>query len=512
MRPGLTTATHSSGVPLPLPMRVSAGFFVTGLSGNTRIHPLPPRLRLRVSATRAASILRLVTQPGSSALRPYSPKASVEPRKALPRMLPRWALRYLTRLGISIGSPSRLRRRGAEHLALEDPHLDADRSVRRVGGGQSVIDVGPQRVERHPTVPVPLAPRDLATAQPAGAGDPDAVGAEPQRGRHRLLHGAAERDALLQLERDVLGDELGVELGVDDLLDVEVDLLAGPHLQLVLQLLDLRALATDDDARPRRVDGDPSAVGRALDVDACDAGMVELVLDVAPDLHVLVEQVRVVLGGEPARAPRELRHRPEAEADRMRLLAHRLFLLLGPGRARAAGGRRRGPAGPALGGRRRRDGGGGRGRDRSTDAPVARPGQAEPGAIGLVAHRDRQVAGAVLDEERTAHRARLHALHPRSAVADRPDDPQVVEVADLVIVLGVGHRRAQHLLDQAGGRPRRELERGQGVADRLAADLVEDQPRLAGGHAHEAGVGLRDHRLTTSRSAWRPPSRRCRGP
>src|SRR2546421_3629894 len=191
MRPGLTTATHSSGLPLPLPMRVSAGFFVTGLSGNTRIHTLPPRLRLRVSATRAASIWRLVTQRGSSALRPYSPKASVEPRKALPRMLPRWALRYLTRLGISIGSPSRLRRRGAEHLALEDPHLDADRSVRRVGGGQSVIDVGPQRVERHPTVAVPLAPRDLAAAQPAGAGDPDAVGAEPQRGRHRLLHGAA---------------------------------------------------------------------------------------------------------------------------------------------------------------------------------------------------------------------------------------------------------------------------------------------------------------------------------
>src|SRR5438309_1512211 len=469
MRPGLPTATHSSGLPLPLPMRVSAGFFVTGLSGNTRIHTLPPRLRLRVSATRAASIWRLVTQPGSSALSPYSPKARVEPRNALPRMLPRWALRYLTRLGISIGAPSRLRRRGAEHLALEDPHLHADRSVRRVGGGQPVIDVGPQRVERHPAVAVPLAPRDLAAAQPAGTGDADAVGAEPQRGRHRLLHGPAKRDALLQLERDVLGDELGVELRMDDLLDVEVDLLAGPHLQLVLQLLHLGALATDDDARPRGIDGDPGAVGRALDVDARDAGVVELVLDVAPDLHVLVEQGRVVLGGEPARAPRELRHRPEAEPDRMRLLAHRLFLLLAPGRALAAGGRRRGPAGRRLGRRRRRGGGGRRRRGRPADAPVARPGQAGPGAIGLVAHRDRQVARAVLDEERAAHRARLYALHRRPAVGHRPDDAQVVEVADLVIVLGIGHRRAQHLLDQAGGRPRRELERGEGLAqDRKA--------------------------------------------
>ena len=35
--PGLTTATQYSGAPLPLPIRTSAGFFVTGLSGNIRI-------------------------------------------------------------------------------------------------------------------------------------------------------------------------------------------------------------------------------------------------------------------------------------------------------------------------------------------------------------------------------------------------------------------------------------------------------------------------------------------
>src|SRR5438552_2363820 len=268
MRPGLTTATHSSGLPLPLPMRVSAGFFVTGLSGNTRIHTLPPRLRQRVSATRAASIWRLVTQPGSSALRPYSPKARVAPRWALPRMLPRWALRYLTRLGISMGRPLRLRRGGAQHLALEDPHLHADGAVRRVGGGEAVVDVGPQRVERHPAVAVPLATRDLTAAQPARAGDADAVGAQPQGGGHRLLHGAPEGYPLLELEGDVLGHQLGVELGMDDLLDVEVDLLARARLQLVLQLLHLGALAADDDAGPRGEDRDAGAVGRALEVDA----------------------------------------------------------------------------------------------------------------------------------------------------------------------------------------------------------------------------------------------------
>src|SRR5439155_1618466 len=56
MRPGLTRATHSSGAPLPDPMRTSAGFLVTGTSGKTRIHTRPARFMARVMARRAASI------------------------------------------------------------------------------------------------------------------------------------------------------------------------------------------------------------------------------------------------------------------------------------------------------------------------------------------------------------------------------------------------------------------------------------------------------------------------
>src|SRR5437016_2018106 len=39
MRPGFTTATHPSGAPLPLPIPVSCGFLVIGLSGNTPTQP-----------------------------------------------------------------------------------------------------------------------------------------------------------------------------------------------------------------------------------------------------------------------------------------------------------------------------------------------------------------------------------------------------------------------------------------------------------------------------------------
>src|SRR4029077_8193695 len=70
MRPGRTTATQPSGLHLPEPIRVSAGFFVIDLSGKTRIQIWPPRLTWRVMARRAASICRLLIQHASIACRP----------------------------------------------------------------------------------------------------------------------------------------------------------------------------------------------------------------------------------------------------------------------------------------------------------------------------------------------------------------------------------------------------------------------------------------------------------
>src|SRR5689334_20267587 len=77
MRPGCTTATQNSTLPLPLPIRTSMGFLVIGLSGKTRIHSLPPRLTKRVTQRRAASIWRAVRWPCVVAFRPYSPKLTL---------------------------------------------------------------------------------------------------------------------------------------------------------------------------------------------------------------------------------------------------------------------------------------------------------------------------------------------------------------------------------------------------------------------------------------------------
>src|ERR1700757_623401 len=101
MLPGRTVATQYSGGPLPFPIRVSGGREVTDLSGKIRIHSLPFRFILRVSATRAASSWVVVIQARSSVCKPNSPKSIFRLREAVPFRLPRWDFRYFTRNGIN---------------------------------------------------------------------------------------------------------------------------------------------------------------------------------------------------------------------------------------------------------------------------------------------------------------------------------------------------------------------------------------------------------------------------
>src|ERR1043166_2171019 len=198
-------------------------------------------------AIRAASIWRAVTQPASIACSPKSPNETFAPRVATPRRRPRCCFLNLTFFviimmrfllcgsrGPGVGGrsyslrhptpdtrrPFRLRvllrtspASRFRHLAFEDPHLDADDSVRRLGQGQAVIDVGLERVQRKASVLVPLGARDFGAVQASAHADLDALRAKAEGRFHRLFHGAAERDAALELRGDVLSDQLSIELG-----------------------------------------------------------------------------------------------------------------------------------------------------------------------------------------------------------------------------------------------------------------------------------------------------------
>src|SRR5205814_2530076 len=170
----------------------------------------------------------------------------------------------------------------------------ADDAVGGLGFGEAVLDVGAQGVQRQASLEIPLRARDLVAVQAARDAHLDAFAAEAQGRIHRLTHGAAEADALLELQRDVLRHELGIELRLVHFLDVDEDLTRGPLLQFELELVDLGAFAADDDARARRLDDDAQLVARTLDLDGADAGGLELLAQLRLELHVLEQQLAVI--------------------------------------------------------------------------------------------------------------------------------------------------------------------------------------------------------------------------
>src|SRR5277367_1436459 len=95
----------------------------------------------------------------------------------------------------------------------------------------------------------------------------------------------------------------------------------GAFLQVLLQLVDFRALAPDNDSRTRRLNNDPQLVARTLDFDRTHARRLELVFQFSLEPVVLEQQLVVVLLDKPARLPRL--GVAEAESVRMNLLSHR---------------------------------------------------------------------------------------------------------------------------------------------------------------------------------------------
>src|SRR5215207_7341639 len=208
-----------------------------------------------------------------------------------------------------------------DDVALVNPHLHADAAEGRLGLVQPVIDVGAQRVQRHPTLAVELRTAHLGAAEAARALHADAldVGLAHRR-LDGLAHRAAERHTVRKLFRHTLSDELRLRLGVLDLEDVQLDLLLGQLFQVGADAVGLGATTPDDDARSRGVDINSDSVASPFDLHVGDAGALETGGQKPTDRHVFLDVVLVLLVGVPPGLP--VGGDTEAEAVGIDLLAH----------------------------------------------------------------------------------------------------------------------------------------------------------------------------------------------
>src|SRR5271157_255291 len=207
-----------------------------------------------------------------------------------------------------------------QNLTFINPALHANHAVRRARLGETVIDIGAQCVQRQPPLQIPLRTRDFVAIQPPAHSHLDAFATEAQRRIHRLAHRPPEAHALFQLQRNRFRHQLRIQLRLVHFLDIDMHFARSLLLQILLQLVDFRALAPDDDPRTRRLDDDPQLVARTLDLDRAHARRLELFLQLGLELIVFEQQLVVVLLDKPARFPRL--GVAEPESVRMNLLSH----------------------------------------------------------------------------------------------------------------------------------------------------------------------------------------------
>ena len=136
-----------------------------------------------------------------------------------------------------------------------------------------------------------------------------------------LTSRAPERDAILELLRDRLRDELRVELGALDLVDVDVDALAGDRVEVLAERVHLDAGLPDHDPGAGGVDVDRHALLVLADQDVRQPGMGELAVDVVADPDVLEQVVgELLLPRPPVGLP--VVDDADAKTAGMHLLAH----------------------------------------------------------------------------------------------------------------------------------------------------------------------------------------------
>ncbi len=114
-------------------------------------------------------------------------------------------------------------------------------------------------------------------------------------------------------------------------LDIDEHFPRGAFLHVLLQLVNLRAFASDDDPRARRADDDAQLIARPLDLNRADARGLELFFQLLFQLHVLQEQLVVIALHEPARPPRL--GKAETKSVWMDFLSHNSFPLYSKGSA-----------------------------------------------------------------------------------------------------------------------------------------------------------------------------------
>jgi hypothetical protein len=208
-------------------------------------------------------------------------------------------------------------------FAFANPALDSQFAVDSIGFGEAIIDFGTEGVEGNAAPVVLFDAGEFGATQAASTADFDAFSAKVLGCLQGFFHGAPEGNTAFELERDVFGDQLGIDFGMFDFNDVNVDLFAGHAAEFFLELVDFGAFAADNDAGASSKNSNAAAICGALDQDLGHRSGLEFLFELLTNVAVFSQELAEFLfGGEPLGTPVAIDG--DAEADWIGFLAHNL--------------------------------------------------------------------------------------------------------------------------------------------------------------------------------------------
>src|SRR5690606_27802220 len=153
-------------------------------------------------------------------------------------------------------------------FTFEDPHLYTDCTVGSFRTGCCVVDVSAQRMKRNATFTIPLGTSDFSAPKTARNLNLDALRAQAHRILHCALHCATEHYATLELGCNAIRYQLGIQLRLANLFNVDVDRHAHHLREIPTKLFDVFTFLPDHNTRTRCLDSDMGVFSRTLDFDA----------------------------------------------------------------------------------------------------------------------------------------------------------------------------------------------------------------------------------------------------
>ena len=93
-----------------------------------------------------------------------------------------------------------------------------------MGFCEAIIDIGPERMQRHPPFAIPFGSGNFSASETTGDINAYTLSAQTLSGRNAALHGTAKCHTLLELNRNIFAHKLRIQFRLLNFLHGNIDL------------------------------------------------------------------------------------------------------------------------------------------------------------------------------------------------------------------------------------------------------------------------------------------------